>query len=253
MKRILFATAIGICAGLSQFSARAETTQLDIYRDNAAAVDAAVAAYKHQGSASVQLKAALRPVDDKDNRRFLIWSPVNASVSESEQSAELPGVPKPSESILLKTTDFSPNHWDKTGDNDVYELRTYIATEGHLSNLQARFRDHTIKLFERHGMTNIAYFELLSDSSQSIGNLLKCCSVTGQDTCNADINAKSAPVALVYLLSHQSQDAAAASFNTFRSDEDWIKARTRSEEVAGGSLTVGNGVKSLFLRPINTH
>ena len=40
----------------------------------------------------------------------------------------------------------------------VFELRTYTTPEGKLDDLQARFRDHTIDLFERHGMTNIGYW-----------------------------------------------------------------------------------------------
>ncbi len=42
--------------------------------------------------------------------------------------------------------------------NRVFELRTYTAAPGRLERLNARFADHTIPLFERHGMTNIGYF-----------------------------------------------------------------------------------------------
>jgi hypothetical protein len=45
-------------------------------------------------------------------------------------------------------------------------------------------------------------------------------------------------------------EAAAFSFGKFREDQDWIKARQASETAAGGSLTVGGGVKSLFLKPV---
>jgi hypothetical protein len=40
----------------------------------------------------------------------------------------------------------------------VFELRTYHALEGKLDALNARFRDHTVKLFDKHGITNIGYF-----------------------------------------------------------------------------------------------
>ena len=40
----------------------------------------------------------------------------------------------------------------------VYELRTYHCAPGRLEALKARFRDHTVKLFERHGMKNVGYW-----------------------------------------------------------------------------------------------
>ena len=53
---------------------------------------------------------------------------------------------------------------------------------------------------------------------------------------------------LIYLLAHASLDAAKASFAAFRADPDWVAAKKASEEKAGGSLTVPDGVKSLFLK-----
>jgi hypothetical protein len=40
----------------------------------------------------------------------------------------------------------------------VFELRTYTTNEGKLPDLQKRFRDHTMDIFKRHGITNIGYF-----------------------------------------------------------------------------------------------
>jgi hypothetical protein len=55
---------------------------------------------------------------------------------------------------------------------------------------------------------------------------------------------------LVYLLGHDSVDAAKASFDSFRQDPDWVAARKASEEKAGGSLTEAkDGVLSEFLTP----
>ena len=42
-------------------------------------------------------------------------------------------------------------------DQVVYELRTYTATAGNLDNLNARFRDHTTRIFSKHGMEVVAY------------------------------------------------------------------------------------------------
>ena len=43
-------------------------------------------------------------------------------------------------------------------DGPVFELRTYKSTPGNLDKLMARFRDHTMRIFEKHGMTNIGYW-----------------------------------------------------------------------------------------------
>ena len=40
-------------------------------------------------------------------------------------------------------------------DERVFEMRTYTATKGNLDGLNGRFRDHTLKLFEKYGMTNV--------------------------------------------------------------------------------------------------
>lgn len=131
------------------------------------------------------------------------------------------------EAIFLTATDYSPPVKAGKGKEDrVFELRTYTAEAGRLDALNSRFRDHTLKLFEKHGMTNWGYFTYPKGLNK-----------TGED------------VTLLYLLAHKSEDAAKASFDSFRKDPDWVKARAASEEKAGGSLTVKDGVKSLFLKP----
>ena len=99
----------------------------------------------------------------------------------------------------------------------VFELRTYTTHPGKLDALHTRFRNHTMKLFEKQGMTNVVYLTPM-DAPQS------------QNT-------------LVYLLAHTSRDAAKASFAAFRSDPDWIKVKTESE--AAGPIVVK--VDSVFL------
>ena len=110
----------------------------------------------------------------------------------------------------------------KTTGGRVFELRTYPASPGNLGQLNARFRDHTLKLFEKHGMTNVGYWVPMKDQPGA------------DDT-------------LVYLLAHQSREAAKESFGAFGKDPDWQAARKASEEKAGGPLTVKGGVKSLFM------
>lgn len=104
-------------------------------------------------------------------------------------------------------------------DTRVFELRTYTTHPGKLDDLHARFRDHTVKLFEKHGMTNIVY--------------------------TTPMDAPLSENTLIYLLAHESRDAAKASFDAFRKDPDWVKARTESE--AAGPIVIK--VDSVFLRP----
>jgi hypothetical protein len=140
------------------------------------------------------------------------WKRVSA---ESEKNGKI--VSKVN-SYFLSTTDFSPKLKIRDKGERVFELRTYKATPNNLPNLLDRFRDHTVKLFKKHGMTNVAYWT---------------------ETKSDDI--------LIYLLAHDSKEAGVASFKAFREDPKWIAARKASEEKGGGSLTVW--VKSNYLRP----
>jgi NIPSNAP len=99
----------------------------------------------------------------------------------------------------------------------VFELRTYTAPEGKLGELHARFRDHTLKIFERHGMTNVVYLKPL-------------------DTPLSDNT-------LVYLLAHPSRGAAKANWAAFAADPEWKKVASESQ-VNGRILTK---VESVFL------
>jgi hypothetical protein len=128
-------------------------------------------------------------------------------------------------STFLTPTDYSPAlKVEKGKDERVFELRTYTASKGNLGNLNDRFKDHTIKLFEKHGMTNVAYWNVLKGQK-------------GDDN------------KLVYLLAHKSQDAAKKSFETFGKDPEWVAAKSESEKKGGGSLTEKGGVVSEFLVP----
>ena len=126
---------------------------------------------------------------------------------------------------FFTATDFSPGFPAGPGTgNHLYELRTYAATPGKLPALHARFRDHTLGLFAKHGMTNCGYYQL----------------VPGQPA---------AADTLVYFLAHANAAAAGKSWDGFRADPDWVSAKAASEKAAGGSLTVPDGVTSVFLTP----
>lgn len=85
----------------------------------------------------------------------------------------------------------------------VFEIRTYTTLEGKLDALNARFRNHTTRLFEKHGMKNVGYWTP-SDAPLS------------QNT-------------LIYILAHENREAAKKSWDAFRSDPEWLKARADSE------------------------
>ncbi|HEX4613630.1 MAG TPA: NIPSNAP family protein [Urbifossiella sp.] len=129
------------------------------------------------------------------------------------------------QSVFLAATDYSPAPKAEAKGGRVFELRTYTTTKGNLPGLDARFRDHTMKLFAKHGMTNVVYWHR----------------APGQP--DADRN-------LTYLLAHPSKAAGLKAFDTFRVDPDWLAARKASEDKAGGSLTEAkDGVVSEYLVP----
>lgn len=85
----------------------------------------------------------------------------------------------------------------------VFELRTYTAPEGKLPNLQARFRDHTIRIFNKHGMTSVGYW-------------------VPQDPPNKDNT-------LVYIISHDSREQAKKNWADFQADPEWKKVSAESQ------------------------
>lgn len=85
----------------------------------------------------------------------------------------------------------------------VYELRVYHSPEGKLPDLLTRFREHTMTLFEKHGMKNIAYWTPTDEPLKG--------------------------KTLVYILAHPSREAATANWDAFRNDPEWISVREKSE------------------------
>lgn len=146
-----------------------------------------------------------------------VWQ---AAKAESEKDGKL--VAK-IESLFLHPTDYSPTT-SLAGEGHVFEMRHYTTLPGKLDALDARFRDHTIGLFTKHGMTNLPYFHL-------------------------DEGQEGAGTTLLYFLAHASREDRDASFQAFRSDPDWIAARDASEK--DGKILVENGVVSTLLLPTN--
>ena len=100
----------------------------------------------------------------------------------------------------------------------VYELRTYTAPDN-FADLHARFRDHTLRIFQRLGMTNVIYL--------------------------SPLDAPLKDNTIVYLLSYPSREAAKASWDAFRADPEWKQVASESQK--NGPLTTK--VESVFLTP----
>ena len=90
----------------------------------------------------------------------------------------------------------------------VFELRVYHAAAGKLGELEARFRDHTIKIFDRHGMKSVAYWTPMDEPDKSN--------------------------TLIYILQHPSREAAASNWKAFQDDPEWKSVKEKSE--ANGKL-----------------
>jgi hypothetical protein len=97
---------------------------------------------------------------------------------------------------------------DNPGSSGVFELRVYHAAPGKLADLHTRFREHTMKIFERHGMKNVAYWAPMDEPDKSN--------------------------TLIYILQHPSREVAAANWKSFQEDPEWMSVRDKSE--ANGKL-----------------
>ena len=108
---------------------------------------------------------------------------------------------------LLPGAVWAASSQDKSGSGIsstiVYELRIYKAHEGKLDDLLRRFREHTLKLFEKHGMKTMAFWTLTDEPLKSN--------------------------TLVYILVHPSRAAATANWKAFQADPEWKAVRDKSE------------------------
>jgi hypothetical protein len=98
---------------------------------------------------------------------------------------------------------FQPRVVSAQGTGTVFELRTYTAPEGKLTDLQRRFRDHTRRIFDRHSMKSVGYW-VPQDAPQS------------QNT-------------LIYILQHPNREAAKKNWADFQADPEWQKVSAESQ------------------------
>jgi hypothetical protein len=138
--------------------------------------------------------------------------------SKSEESGKIVASV---ESVFMSFSEIMPEIKPGKGDGRLFELRTYTCLPGRLPNLTTRFKDHTVKLFEKHGMENLVYFNSIEKDG-------------GQPK-------------LVYLLAHKSQEEATKSWAAFRADPVWIAARDASEK--DGKIV--EKVESVYMTPLS--
>ena len=143
--------------------------------------------------------------------------------AESKKNGKLV---KTIESSFYNLTDYSPKFPLGKSSTDekpqLFEIRTYTTKTGKLANLDARFRDHTCKLFTKHGMRNVIYMHPVEGAE-------------GHGT------------TLTYIISHKDMEARNASFKAFSKDPAWQAARNASEEA--GKILIEKGVVKTFYTP----
>lgn len=255
MKRLTFlsllASAFGLLPSLTQAAEPSPVYELRIYTCNEGKLDALLARFRDH-TCKLFEKHGMKnvgywvPVDEENGSKTTLiyvlehkdreaakasfaafgadpeWQ---AARKASEEGGKI--LAKPPESIFMTPTDYSPALKISKGDKPrAFEMRTYTTVDGKLDALHSRFRDHTMKLFSKHGMQHLAYWVPMDKD-------------------------KGASNKLIYILIHDSKEAGLASFEAFRADPDWIKAKAASEEANGGPLTIqpqAEGVKSVYMK-----
>lgn len=98
----------------------------------------------------------------------------------------------------------------------VFELRTYTTHDGRLPALEARFRDHTMALFEKHGMRNVGYWIPVDR-----------------------------PNTLIYIIAHESAEVIGRNWQAFGSDPAWQTVARESQK--DGTILIEDGIESQFM------
>ena len=159
----------------------------------------------------------------------------------SAEQAEHGEVVAEVEAVYLSPTDYSPSptaadvqnpagedatehkqrRIPEAGETRLFELRKYTASPGKLEALNARFRDHTLDLFAKHGMTNLLYTTPV-EGAEGDGETL------------------------VYLLAHEDKNNALNSWESFSGDPAWHKVRDESQ---ADGVKLAEKVERLYLVP----
>lgn len=104
--------------------------------------------------------------------------------------------------ISIALTILSVGAIAQKADNRYFELRTYHCHDNKRPDLIKRFKDHTMRLFQKHGIANIAYFIPVDTTNNS----------------------------LVFILAYPNKASRDSLWNSFASDPEWQQAAKKSEE-----------------------
>ncbi len=248
MKRLFFRLCLGVLmAGVAapawagQSTAEARCYELRVYTAAPGKLDALLERFRRHTTRLFERHGMTNvgywlPLDNPENRLFYVvaypdceardptwdafhtdpdWQTVHAASQAG--GALVTDV----QSILMTPADFSPAPGPTfTEAVRTFELRTYTAAPGRLDALLTRFRNHTVALFERHGMTNVGYW-LPTSPEQGAGTTLH------------------------YVLAYPSREAAQRAWDAFAADPDWQAASEASR--VDGPLVLH--VESVFMTP----
>ncbi len=101
----------------------------------------------------------------------------------------------------------------------IYEWRIYTAVLGRMDALNKRFKDTTVKMFEKHGIKVIGFWETVIGTSNT----------------------------LYYMLAYEDMCHREKAWNAFATDPEWLKAKKETEDKAGGPLV--EKVENMLLKP----
>jgi hypothetical protein len=244
MKRMFLVFAFGFISGFV-FSQNMDSKcyELRIYYCETGRLDALISRFENHTTRLFEKHGMTNvgywvPVTNEKNALYYILSYPSLAVRDSSwkeftndpewksvraKSEESGKIVTKAESAFLQTTNYSPVWQPVTaGEERIFELRTYYCYPGKIWDINERFRNYTIRAFEKHGMTNIAYWNTVEKA----------------DT----IQPK-----LVYLLANKSPEAARNSFEKFGSDPEIKKVFEASE--ANGKIV--ERIESVFLKPLS--
>ncbi|QDT13823.1 NIPSNAP family protein [Planctomycetes bacterium K23_9] len=238
----IFASALmqGEVASAEVFELRTYTTNEGKLDDlNARFRDHTVKLFEKHGIRSLGYWV---PTDEKKSRNTLIYiiahkdraaakaswkaflSDPDWKAAHEASEANGPILAKAPESVYMNATDYSKGVSKGESDDDaVYELRIYKTAEGKLVPLDARFRDHTIKLFDQHGIQSVGYWH------------------------PADQPAASST--LIYLVRHKTRDGAKVAWQSFSKDPNWQNVAKESQKNHGRLLS--ERPTSIYMVPTN--
>jgi hypothetical protein len=249
MKRIIPFFAFLLLAG-AVLAADTRCYELRIYTANEGKLDALNARFRDHTCKLFEKHGLTNvgywvPADKSDNRLiYVISSPNRASHAKSfkaflndpdwkkayKASTKDGALVAKIDSTFMSATDYSPTIESViTKGIRVFELRTYTTAPNRLKNLHARFRDHTCKIFENHGMINVAYWTPMDDN-------------------------KGRSNTLIYIISHYEKPVlsgtaqAKKNWRGFAGDPAWKKARAASEK--DGKI-LAKAPHKVFLNPVD--